>query len=221
MRSVCLLVLLTCAQCVFGQSPAYVDAKPKLELTCPDRMVAVGEEFTVEAVFRSANGGTPLYEWSVNNATIVAGQGTPNLRVRADVPGIAITAYLEIGGGPFWYEPLTEACTTAVAAQPEAKLMGEFGVKNIGYVELMFDILFGELWNDPSASGFVAISGPGPKERKRLKRWADRLIKIRKFDSSRLTFVDSEKAPLGRFRIWVVPIGAEMQKMHGGSRANR
>jgi hypothetical protein len=221
MRALYLLILLTFCGCVFGQTPTYVDAKPSLEVTCPDRLVSVGDEFTVETSFKSVTGGTPLYEWSVSTGTIVAGQGTPSLRVRADQPGVAITAFLEIGGGPFWFEPLTETCTTGVASKPEAKLMSEFGVKNIGYVELMFDNFFAELWNDPSASGSVAISGPSPQERKRLKRWADRLIKIREFDRSRLTFVDSEKAPLGRFRIWMVPIGAEMPKMQAESGPNR
>lgn len=210
MRPFYLLILLTFCECVFGQTPTYVDAKPSLKVTCPEHLVSAGDEFTVEAIFASAQGGEPRYQWSVNAGTIVRGQGTPSLRVRADLPGVAVTASLEIGRGPFWSEPLTETCTTGVASKPEAKLLERFGVKNIGYVELMFDGLFADLWNDPSAQGVVGFTWTSTKQRNELKRWAERLIKMRKFDSSRLTLVDGGRSRSATFSLWLVPVGGEI-----------
>ncbi len=210
MRPFYLLTLLAFGGCVFGQTTSHVDAKPSLKVNCAEHLVSVGDEFTVEAVFGSVKAGTPLYEWSVNAGTIVAGQGTPSLRVRADIPGVAIRASLEIGGGPFWFEPLTETCTTGVTSKPEARLLERFGVKNIGYVELMFDGFFADLWNEPSAQCMVGVTWTSPRQRNELKRWAEKLIKMRKFDSSRLAFIEGGRRRSATFSLWVVPVGAEI-----------
>lgn len=211
--------MLAVCSSVFGQTTTYIDAKPRLVVTCPDQIVSAGDEFAVRAEFGPVKRGTPIYEWTVSQGTIVAGQGTPNLIVRADIEGVSITASLEVGGGPFWYERLAESCTTAVAVRPKAKQLDEFGVKNVGYVELMFDKLFAELWDDPSATGVVVLSGPNTRERRRLRRWAERMISGRKFDLSRITFVTGPKAAPGRFQLWIVPAGADLPKPEMGPTA--
>jgi hypothetical protein len=209
MRLLSLLLVLATCTCALGQAGTFGDAKPRLVVTCPEEIVSVGQEFSVKADFGHVKSGKPEYLWSISQGIIVTGQGTPAIVVRPDIDGVTITASLEIGGGPFWFGRLEASCTTEVAALPVAKLIGRFDTENVGYVELMFDNLFTELWNDPSARGVVAISGPNISERRKLKRLAERQSARRKFDGSRITFHYDKKSAASLFQLWVVPVGAK------------
>jgi hypothetical protein len=102
--------------------PRYKDAIvweffcPAISVSCPGKTVEVDAPITFSA---SWSGGfpymEPTYAWTVSSGTIIAGQGTPTIRVKTK--GLSddteITASFKLGGSPV--ECQSEAsCTTKI-----------------------------------------------------------------------------------------------------------
>lgn len=179
---------------------------PTLSVTGPSSAVRGGEDMVFTA---NVNGGScnPTYNWSVSAGTITSGQGTPVIHVstNAGMAGSNITATIEVGGCcPEC--PRTASETGSIAPQDGPILTDEFGAMKDDDVRGRLDNYFIELQNDPNSTGVIILYGPAKDQAKR-KKLIQNHIAFRKFDASRITFVDGGGDTLNT-KLWRVPAGA-------------
>lgn len=91
---------------------------------------------------------------------------------------------------------------------PIAKKVEEFETATNGYVKMLMDRYFVELSNDPSAQGYIINYGL-PRELSKRHRQIMNSIRFKKYDFSRITFVDGGFRPKIKTAFWLVPLGAE------------
>jgi hypothetical protein len=152
------------------------------------------------------------YNWSVSAGTIESGQGTPsiNVTVPADMAGGNITATVDIGGmDPSCNCTHTAQETAGVAQKAQANLIDEFGKATDDDVKARVDNWYIQLNQNPSSQGYVINYGT-PAEIKRRKAQIQKAINFRKYDASRLTFVDGPDNGTGPdTKFYLVPPGAD------------
>jgi hypothetical protein len=180
---------------------------PTMSITGPSSAVQPGQDMVFTA---NVSGGTcnPTYNWTVSAGTISSGQGTPVIHVSTDtsMAGSNVTATVEIGGCCPECER-TRSETGSVAELPKPVKTDEFGVLANDDVKNRIDNFIIELQNDPTSTGVIINYGNAKDKAKRLKVINDQ-IKFRKFDASRITFVDGGEAAEVKTELWRVPAGA-------------
>lgn len=190
-----------CADCILPCSC------PSFTLSGPSGITSPGETMT----FTASVGGDVTYNWSVSAGTIESGQGTPSITVRttADMADSNVTATLQIGGtDPACNCPSTLSETAGVAPKPGAEKTDEFGSLPDDEVKARVDNFFIRLNNDPSSKGYIINYGT-PAEIRKRKAQINKAITFRKFDASRITFVDGPDNGSGILtKFYIVPSGA-------------
>ncbi|MFM9903939.1 MAG: hypothetical protein ACKVQJ_05130 [Pyrinomonadaceae bacterium] len=181
---------------------------PTLSVNGPSGVTSPGSPMTFTA---NVSGGTgdPTYNWSVSAGTISGGQGTSSITV--DTTGLAgknVTATVEIGG--LCAECTRTASETAgVADRPVPNLVDEFGKAVDDIVKGRVDTFFIALNNDPNARGYIINYGT-PAEIKKRRAQIMKAINFRKYDVSRITFVDGPNNGTGiNTKFYLVPAGAD------------
>lgn len=91
---------------------------------------------------------------------------------------------------------------------PEAVKITEFGNVPNGQIRLELDNFFVHLQNDPSATGYIVNFGSA-REVARVEKLIRSQIRLRRFDSSRVVFINGGKADELLTQFWLVPAGAE------------
>jgi hypothetical protein len=209
------LILVGIVSTIFAvnlSAQVYRDAKPNLQITCPDYVIMAGEKVVFTATLNPPS-GMAVFNWTVSAGTITKGQGTPTIEVETpanyDAP---LTATLDMGRN-LYFEPITESCTVSLALPPQARLLDEFSHSTQGYIKMMLDsTLFLELQNNPAAQGLIVIFPKTPKEKASIERIIRNQIRVRRFEATRITFVDGTKNVRSIIQFWIVPPGAERPK---------
>lgn len=91
---------------------------------------------------------------------------------------------------------------------PQAVKVVEFGKVTNGYIKMQLDYFFTELGNNPTAQGYIFNFGT-KREIAQVEKVVRYQIKVRNFDSERITFVSGGAAENLQTQFWLVPIGAE------------
>ena len=180
---------------------------PTLSVSGPSGVTNPGDTMT----FNASATGDLTYNWTVSAGTIESGQGTPSITVRTTqaMAGTNVTATVEIGGVPPNCGCTTTASETAgVAANPTANQVDEFGAKTDDEIKANVDNFYIQLNNNPSSTGYIINYGT-PAQIKRRKAQIMKAINFRKYDASRVTFVDGPDNGSGvNTKFYVVPSGA-------------
>jgi hypothetical protein len=184
---------------------------PTLSVTGPAGVTAPGETMTFTANVAGGTSETLTYNWTVDNGTIIEGQGTPVIRVAttADLAGQSVRAEVTISGADLCEEcPKTASETAAIASIPECRDVDEFGVLANDDVKTRFDSFFIELQNNPDATGYIINYGTARDVTRREKLIRDYIV-FRKLDGSRINFLrGDENGGTLRTRFVLCPPGA-------------
>lgn len=188
--------------------------------TCPDcssvsvsgpaGVTTAGDTMTFTATASGANS----YNWTVTAGTIESGQGTPSITVRTtkEMAGSNVTATVNVGfsGRPANCGPCPgEASDTASIAPPVTPtLTDEYGALKDDDVKARIDNFYIQLNNNPSARGYIIIYGT-PAQIRRQRAQINKAIAFRKYDASRITFVDGPDNGEQKVKLWIVPPGAD------------
>jgi hypothetical protein len=180
-----------------------------LSVSGPSGLTPAGDTMTFTA--NVVGGPSVTYNWSVSAGTIESGQGTSSIVVRTPSGSDgSITATVELGGtSPGCGCPTTASDTSQYAPTviPPEKV-DEFGALKPDDLKARLDNYFIRLQNDPSAKGVIINYGT-PRDVAKRKKDIQAAIAFRKFDGSRITFVDGPDNGGGiNTVLWVVPTGA-------------
>lgn len=184
---------------------------PTLTITGPTGITNPGETMTFTA---NVSDSTVSYNWSVSEGTIESGQGTPSITVRAPSTGTGgnVTATVTISGGSIVPDCncTTQATETApYGGKPIPVTVDEFGPQNADQVKARVDNFYIQLNNNPNARGFIINYGT-PAQIKARKAQIDKAIAFRKYDRSRITYVDGPDTGEGiKTKFILVPSGAD------------
>lgn len=131
---------------------------PTVSVSCPDN-----PDLTQQYDFTATVGGgdpdvTPTYTWEVANAEIIAGQGTPAIRVRP-LPNLTVTATVRIGG----YDPVcsrTASCSTVVCRfnLPPPTKIDTYGLISFDQVRAKLEQFAEALKKQPGAMAYIRFS---------------------------------------------------------------
>ncbi len=165
---------------------------PTLNVDGPAGLTNPGESMTFTANVSGGSGGDITYNWSVSAGSIVSGQGTSVITVSTAGldPGSNITATLEIGGTPTGCGCQTSGSATGSIKKPdEPTTVDEFGKAQDDDVKARVDNFYITLNNNPNAQGYILNYGTAAQIKAR-KAQIMKAINFRKYDASRVTFVD-------------------------------
>lgn len=190
------------------------DACPNIKLSGPAGITRVGEPMAFSAIVDENNAkliGT--YNWTISAGTIIEGQGTPAIKVDTNGLGSqAITATLTLTFTGFQLCENNLSEVGVVEEIPKAVLFEKTTNQTCEFRQMVMDGYFTQLNNDPSAAGYIFTFG-SPRTVAKLERQMRANLKWRKYDESRITFINgggrSKKATI---EFWVVPAGAEIPK---------
>jgi hypothetical protein len=185
---------------------------PSLTVSGPAGITAPGGTMTFTANLSGGSQDQVTYNWTVSAGTIESGQGTPSITVSvpSDMAGGNITATVDIGGmDPSCNCPANASETAGISPNPENTLIDEFGKATDDDVKARVDNWYIQLNQNPNAQGYVINYGT-PAEIRRRKAQIQKAINFRKYDASRLTFVDGPDNGTGPdTKFYLVPPGAD------------
>ncbi len=181
-----------------------------LTVSGPAGTTSPGDSMTFTAT--ATGTGNFTYNWTVSSGTITSGQGTPSITVSTtpEMAGTNVTASLKLGG---YAEGCTNCPTEAsesagVAPKPTASPVDEYGALKDDDVKARVDNFYIQLNNSPSARGYIINYGT-PAQVRKQKAQIMKAINFRKYDASRVTFVDGPNNGQVMTKFWLVPAGAE------------
>ena len=185
---------------------------PSISVTGPAGVTEPGGDMTFTANVSGGSQESVTYNWTVSAGEISAGQGTPSITVHVptEMRGGNITATVNIGGlDPSCNCVPTASETAPVATPPEATQVDEFGKATDDDVKARVDNFYTQLNNNPNSQGYIINYGT-PAEIKRRRAQIVKAINFRKYDASRVTFVDGPDQGTGiNTKFYLVPPGAE------------
>jgi hypothetical protein len=193
----------TCPDCVT------ICECPTLTVSGPGGTTGVGSPMTFTA--NLSGSASVTYNWTVSAGTISSGQGSSSISVDTTglAPGSNVTATVNISG----LDPNCN-CTTSVsevgsiAEAPRVTEFDQFGQIPNDEVKARVDNFFVALNNDPNARGFIINYGT-PAQIKARRAQIDKAIAFRKYDRSRVTFIDGPDQGSGiNTKFYLVPAGA-------------
>ena len=164
--------------------------------------------------FTASAAGAESYNWTVSAGTIESGQGTPSITVRtgAGDGGMSVTASVSVG---FASRPGCSDCPNNASASGEIATkvvsipVDDFGKKSDDEVKAIIDNFYIQLNNNPSAQGYIINYGT-PAQIKKRRAQIMKAINFRKYDVSRVTFVNGPDNAGGEStKLYLVPAGAE------------
>lgn len=193
-----------------------LDACPVITVTGPASIVSPGENMTFTA---SVTGGSPdstTYNWTVSAGMIVSGQGTPTIVVQTDraMGGMSVTATLEVANADWLMECTRTASETGtVVSNHSARLVDEFRTAGSNCEEgfARLDAFLIELQNNPNDQGVIILYSEtvAPRSGRIRKQQLVSYLRSRKFDQTRVTFIDGSLMKDAMTQFWMVPPGAE------------
>jgi len=181
---------------------------PTLSVDGPSGLTDPGRPMTFTA---TVSGGDVTYNWTVSAGTISSGQGTSSITV--DTTGLApstnITATVDIGGvAPNCGCTTTASATGSITQPPGIISVDEFGAASNDDVKARVDNFYIQLNNNPNAQGYIINYGT-PAQIKARRAQITKAISFRKYDASRVTFVDGPDNGSGiNTKFVIVPPGA-------------
>ncbi|MEO7673674.1 MAG: hypothetical protein ABIU09_06305 [Pyrinomonadaceae bacterium] len=201
--------IVPCPDCVTPPACdcATLDVNDQAGITSP------GDTMTFTATLSGGTTSNVTYNWTVSAGTIESGQGTPSIVVRTtrEMGNTNVTATVELGG----LDPACPACprtdsgSGAVAGNPDAVLVDEFGKLENDVIRGRLDTFFTELSNNPNNQGYIINYGTD-KEIAARERLITNHINFRKFDRSRITLVRGGDTGTGvNTKLFRVPPGAD------------
>jgi len=180
-----------------------------LSVSGPSGVTNPGDTMTFTA--NKTGSGDFTYNWSVSAGTIESGQGTPSIVVRTTsaMAGSNVTATVNVGGTDPTCNCQKEASDTAgVQARPEASLVDEFGKASNDDIKARVDNFYIQLNNNPTSQGYIINYGTAA-EIKARRAAINKAIAFRKYDASRVTFIDGPNNGTGvNTKFYLVPSGA-------------
>ena len=199
-------------ECPDCQAPPPVETCncPTLSVSGPAGITNPGDTMT----FTATSSGDVTYNWTVSAGTIVSGQGTPSITVKTseDMAGSSVTATVSIGNLPSTCAgkgcPTSASESAGVAPKPTPNLVDEYGALKDDDVKARVDNFYIQLNNNPSAKGYIINYGT-PAQIKKQKAQIMKAINFRKYDASRVTFVDGPNNGEVKTKFWLVPAGAD------------
>lgn len=187
-------------------------------ISCPEIRVA-GDGFQLEKdkplkFSVNVKGGEVTgerdFQWRVSSGKIINGQGTNRIEIDLSETDVKnITASVQVKG----YAPECNNhaySTTKVGAFPYKLDDFEY---NYSYMIANLDYLMIHLQNEPTFRGYVIIYGQRvghSADVPRTIRNAEAFFKLRRYDSSRVTFIDGGFREEGRVEIYLIPPGVEL-----------
>lgn len=91
---------------------------------------------------------------------------------------------------------------------PMANKIEEFETATNGYVKMLMDRFYIELNNNPAAQGFIINYGL-PRDIEKRRAQILKAIQFRKYDATRITFVEGGFREKVKTEFWLVPPGAD------------
>ncbi len=181
---------------------------PTLTVDGPSGVTNPGSMMSFTA---NVTGGADVtYNWSVSAGSIASGQGTSAISV--DTTGLAgqtVTATVTIGGlDPNCNCDTVKSESGPVAAKPVPELVDEFQKQVDDEVKARVDNFYIKLNNDPNAQGYIINYGTAAEIKKRRAQIM-KAINFRKYEVSRVTFVDSISDGGVNTKFYIVPSGAD------------
>ena len=181
-----------------------------ISVSGPSGTTLPGQSMTFTANVSGGGDFSPTYNWSVSAGTISAGQGTSTITV--DTTGLPansnVTATVDVGGQPETCACPRTASETGGITETKPDLVDEFGKATDDDVKARIDNFYIRLNNDPSARGYIINYGT-PAEIKKRRAQIMKAINFRKYDASRVTFVDGPDNGTGvNTKLYTVPAGA-------------
>ncbi|CAN5470115.1 hypothetical protein BH10ACI3_BH10ACI3_11650 [soil metagenome] len=182
-----------------------------LSVSGPTGITNPGDTMTFTAV----TSGDVTYNWMVSAGTIESGQGTASIVVRTtkDMAGSNVTATVELGGlTPDCNCPSNASETAGVAERPNSNITDEFGNAPNDDVKARVDNFYIQLNANPSAKGYIINYGT-PAQIKSRKAQIDKAITFRKYDKSRVNYIDGPDSGAGiNTKFILVPEGADVPR---------
>jgi hypothetical protein len=195
----------------------YASAQEKQPPMCPTISISgpVGGEPNSEGFFTfdaEVSGTVPngsTYNWTVSKGSIIAGQGTPTMKVVADWKDGTLTATLEITGLPKAC-PNTASESTSPFCPTESILIDEFSVLISKLEKERFKSAVTEQKNNHHNQLYIIEYYNDTSQfsiREKVRRLTEFLTKEMKLDESFFTIV-TEKADKPLTKIYRIPPGA-------------
>lgn len=212
------LSLVALAFPAFGQE---ADSYYPFTVECSQEAVLGGETTAYTVKFPpQAKLDNFVFNWTMSAGEIIEGQGKTSIKVKLPQYASSATANVElVPKQPIFPGSQTTAqCTVPVIPIPQPILEDELGNSwNCEESLARLDSFFSTLANDPSAQGFIVFRIDKDTFRKSLarERQFKNSIKMRRFDSSRITFVrGAAHTPENvKTEFWLVPPGAAMKEV--------
>ncbi|MFT3746196.1 MAG: hypothetical protein QM785_18135 [Pyrinomonadaceae bacterium] len=179
-----------------------------LTVSGPAGLTTAGDTMT----FTANTSGDRTYNWTVSAGIIESGQGTPSITVRTakGMEGTNVTATVSVGKAATDCAdcPSTASETGGVAKKEEAVPVDEYGALKDDDVKARVDNFYIQLNNNPNAKGYIINYGTAAQIKKQ-KAQIMKAITFRKYDASRVTFVDGPNNGEVKTKFWLVPAGAD------------
>lgn len=199
------IVVKECTDCVQICECATVSAMG------PSSTVNAGESMTFTARLSGGSQQNATYNWTVNNGTIVSGQGTQSITVStaSDAYDTTVTASVEVGGlcADCPRTASASGMTNAKPPVPMPRPLDNAGPMVPDDLKKRLDGLRGELQNDPGARGYIVNTGDAKAKALRI-RHLNAAMDFQGIDKSRVTIVDGGGSGPINSAIWIVPAGA-------------
>lgn len=213
MLKITLFSLLAFFSPLLTSAQVYRDAKPNLTLDCPAEEVMAGSTVTLRASVKPPLEGA-TFNWAVSAGQIESGQGTTAIELAIPEDHLGnVSAEVEIGGGPFYFEAIRANCAFALREPPRARLIAEGGrfspadeLEHINGFLAEFELA---LANDPAAQGYVVYQAQRerPAEARATLQAARQWAQKRGL-TERMVHLDAGAAARTTFRYYLVPAGA-------------
>lgn len=204
---ICIFLLIAVAPCV---AQTEKPACPKIRVIGPRGISNPGDTITFVADV-SGNESSLKYEWTVDQGTIIEGQGTPAIFVTSRKGDTNIKATVRIDGIPSGCE--NSAVEMAGIAQPPPLCsLDSWSILKPNEERARLDSFFIELQNDPTQNGLILLVVVNKEKldptNSRIK-FVVKHAKFRKFDVNRLIF-SLELSDRRSTTLWRIPPEVEV-----------
>jgi hypothetical protein len=205
MIRITVLILLLSATCAFGQGAHHTYP---FSIECPDEIVVAGQSVAVAAKFEDGNAGdryAPIYNWSVSQGTITAGQGTPAITIeisRENIGEVVVTLDRVFNEAHFPGVQRTANCSVPIAPLPRARMIDEFRTAGNNCEEgfARLDAFFTEITNNPVDEALIVLYGDlaDAKAAGRREKQLRNHFTFRKFDRARVKVLFGAPRQMGQ-----------------------
>jgi len=146
------------------------------------------------------------FEWTLSHGRITDGQATNKITADPGEGNITLTVDVAISGPMF--PNVVERCNIRVL-RPEPRVFQEFTFSNEEHFQMLSDLFFEELANNPSDRGVVMLYARTNLDIRRLQNLLQRWTSFRKFDAKRFRVVNVLGHATRSVQFWMVPGGAD------------